>query len=442
MRDGERAESDVVLLGGGHAHLAALRRFADRRPPGLRLTVISRSAHTLYSGMVAGVLRGDYAPEAAFVALAPLAAAAGARLVVAEALGIDPEGRVHLHRERAVRFDILSIDIGGETAPPPGGFGVKPISGLFAHLAHADATLGADGRIAVVGAGPAGVELALALAHRFPPPRRVALVGDGPEPLADAPALARRAARRALVDAGVELVSGVAAETFRAGLLELSDGSTLQAGALVWATATRGPALLRDSGLACDADGCVLVDRSLRSVSHLRVFAAGDCAAIEGAARPKAGVWAVRAGAVLAGNLPRGGRPAIAALASAASGADDGRPRRRTRAGVAQRHRGVGKLGLALEGPHRPKLDRRPDRRAADRTGAPVIRRVLAVAHGVAWLAPAAAAGRSARGAASRIAVGRRAPVAGSRAGNVRNWRESGYSPTAGAHGKHQENGG
>src|SRR5271166_5588085 len=242
MRDGERAESDVVLLGGGHAHLAALRRFADRRPPGLRLTVISRSAHTLYSGMVAGVLRGDYAPEAAFVALAPLAAAAGARLVVAEALGIDPEGRVHLHRARA------------------------------------DATLGADGRIAVVGAGPAGVELALALAHRFPPPRRVALVGDGPEPLADAPALARRAARRALVDAGVELVSGVAAETFRAGLLELSDGSTLQAGALVWATATRGPALLRDSGLACDADGCVLVDRSLRSVSHLRVFAAGDCA--------------------------------------------------------------------------------------------------------------------------------------------------------------------
>src|SRR5271166_3623284 len=177
MRDGERAESDVVLLGGGHAHLAALRRFADRRPPGLRLTVISRSAHTLYSGMVAGVLRGDYAPEAAFVALAPLAAAAGARLVVAEALGIDPEGRVHLHRERAVRFDILSIDIGGETAPPPGGFGVKPISGLFAHLAQADATLGADGRIAVVGAGPAGVELALALAHRFPPPRRMARAG-------------------------------------------------------------------------------------------------------------------------------------------------------------------------------------------------------------------------------------------------------------------------
>lgn len=49
----------------------------------------------------------------------------------------------------------------------------------------------------------------------------------------------------------------------------------------------------------------MLVDRSLRSVSHPRVFAAGDCAAIEGAARPKAGVWAVRAGAVLAGNLPR-----------------------------------------------------------------------------------------------------------------------------------------
>jgi selenide,water dikinase len=63
--------------------------------------------------------------------------------------------------------------------------------------------------------------------------------------------------------------------------------------------------------VACDRSGCIRITRELRSVSHPRVFAAGDCASLDGAPRPKAGVWAVRAGAPLADNLRRAatGRP-------------------------------------------------------------------------------------------------------------------------------------
>src|SRR5262249_49747449 len=101
------------------------------------------------------------------------------------------------------------------------------------------------------------------------------------------------------------------------------DGSFLDVDAALWATGVTGPPLLAASGLACDATGCVRVGATLQSVSHAFVFAAGDCATIEENARPKAGVWAVRAGAPLAANLRRaaagrtlrGWRPQSEALA-------------------------------------------------------------------------------------------------------------------------------
>ncbi len=177
--------TDLVLLGAGHAHVEVLRRFAMRPEPGVRLTLIGREPETPYTGMLPGLIRGDYTFEQAHIDLAPLAASAGARLILAEATAIDLAARtLAIHNRPDVPFDLLSIDIGGEPAMPPAGarnLPVKPITGQFlARLAALEAELSPGARIAVVGGGPGGTELAIALAHRYRARARIILVCDTP----------------------------------------------------------------------------------------------------------------------------------------------------------------------------------------------------------------------------------------------------------------------
>ena len=248
--------TDLVLLGAGHAHVEVLRRFAMRREPGVRLTLIGREPETPYTGMLPGLIRGDYTFGQVHIDLAPLAASAGARLILAEATAIDlAERRLTVMDRPDVPFDLLSIDIGGEPAMPAGaGLPVKPIGQFLARLSALEAALQPGARIAVVGGGPGGTELALALALRYRERARIVLVCDTAEPLEGAPAHARSVARAALVDANVELACGVKAGMWADGKLALSDGSFLEVATVLWATGVVGPgdAGRGGAGLRCD----------------------------------------------------------------------------------------------------------------------------------------------------------------------------------------------
>ena len=136
MQPSRQIETDIVLLGAGHAHVEVLRRFAMRPEPGVRLTLIGREPETPYSGMLPGLIRGDYTHQQAHIDLAPLAALARARLVLGEATVIDPDGRVITIPGRpAVPFDLLSVDVGGIPAVPANaGIGVKPIGRFLERL--------------------------------------------------------------------------------------------------------------------------------------------------------------------------------------------------------------------------------------------------------------------------------------------------------------------
>src|SRR5690348_1314024 len=88
-----RDVAEIVLLGAGHAHVEVLRRFAMRPDPTIHLTLIGREPETPYSGMLPGLIRGDYTFDQAHIDLAPLASMAQGRLIVAEAEAIDLESR-------------------------------------------------------------------------------------------------------------------------------------------------------------------------------------------------------------------------------------------------------------------------------------------------------------------------------------------------------------
>ena len=51
----------LILVGGGHSHVLVLASLAARPEPRLRVSVVSPDRYTTYSGMVPGVIAGQYA---------------------------------------------------------------------------------------------------------------------------------------------------------------------------------------------------------------------------------------------------------------------------------------------------------------------------------------------------------------------------------------------
>jgi len=300
----------VLLVGGGHSHLAVLKSFGDAPIEGVRLTLLSPNRHALYSGMIPGLIAGHYRLEDCRVDLGALAARAGGRFLADSALGIDPGRRevITLRGER-LAYDLLSLDIGSAAGEAPGvserALRLRPIELFLAgweRLREA-ARRGEVRRIAVIGGGAAGIEVLLAMQHGLAGAAVEFTLFDGTHILAGHSESVRRRIARILVARSIGVHTGRKVFVAAAGELELDGGERFQAQATVWATGPSAPAWIAAGGLHTDALGFVAVNEALQSASHPEIFAAGDVATIVGGARPKSGVIAVRQGPALARNL-------------------------------------------------------------------------------------------------------------------------------------------
>ena len=304
------AAREVVLVGGGHAHVLALTELARRPDPRLDVTLVTDRLSTPYSGMLPGHVAGAYTRDEMHIDLARLAAATGARLVHAAATGIDRAARrVRVEGGTDVAFDILSLDVGitPDISSIEGaerhGVAVKPIGGFLARL---DAALEgpAPARVALVGGGAAGVELACALRARLGPACAITLLSSSP-PVPGLNAGVRRRVRAALARLAIAVDEQARVTAVDPDGVTLADGRRVAADLVIVSTAARAPAFLADSGLPTDPDGCLRIGPTLLVEGEDAIFAVGDCATRVDDPREKAGVFAVRQGPVLADNIRR-----------------------------------------------------------------------------------------------------------------------------------------
>jgi selenide, water dikinase len=309
-------ETDIVLIGAGHAHVQVMRAFGMNPLPGVRVTVIVDRLLAPYSGMLPGCIAGEYTPDEIHIDAARLARHTGCRLIHAQAEGIDRANRRVLLKDRPpLAYDLLSINVGitpdlsAIAGADRHAVPVKPIAGILDRLERAVAAVRdfpRPARLAVIGGGAAGIELALALNDRnrklarFPPDITL-IAGGGLVPSLNL--RLRRAALQALSDAGITVVEHDRATGIEPGAVVLASGRRIANDVPFVSTNARIPDWLEHCGLPLAAKGGLSIRETLQLVDDQAVFAAGDCATLEADPRPRAGVFAVRQGAVLAQNL-------------------------------------------------------------------------------------------------------------------------------------------
>jgi NADH dehydrogenase FAD-containing subunit len=301
----------LLLVGGGHAHVAVLADLIRRGPPpDTSCTLLTPEPTLRYSGMVPGWLAGQHGADDGFVDLVGLAARAGVELVPGRCTALDPEARVvRTDEDRWLPFDIVSFDTGGEgRAEAVLGedsrlIDVRPIAGFVDRLAALRARGRLPRRVVVAGGGAGGAELAFAmrnLAGAEPRPR-VTLVTGAHGLLPGFAGAARRRVAAALERQGIALVAAQA--RIEHGAITAGGVSLEPADLILAALGSAAPGWLVGSGLARDARGFIAVGPDHRSLSHSHVFAAGDVAARADRPLAHSGVHAVFAGPVLAANL-------------------------------------------------------------------------------------------------------------------------------------------
>lgn len=320
-----RAKGGVVIVGAGIAGWSVAEAIRSRDPD-IDITMVTNCAGHVYNkpelavalsrGMTEERLRREIGSEAA--------SRLGLRLMTeTSAVGISARGRQLRTTRGTLAYDSLII-ASGARAMPPGSLDPARcwrINDLNSWVALSNKLSGKPSRLAIIGAGMVGCELAEDLARAGHGVTLVSLTAEPMEGLFPTKAGARL--RQGLESLGISLQGGVTVTAMEpcedgTSMLSLSNGTTIHVDHVITATGLSTPSrMIAAAGIAFENG--IVVDPETLQTSVAGIYALGDCVSIDGTpcryVEPIAGQAATIAAAVTgAAPLPYYHRPPMIRL--------------------------------------------------------------------------------------------------------------------------------
>ena len=273
----------LVLVGTSPAHLQALVALKAAQRADTDVYLVSSFDHVVHAPMLAGWVAGHYSAEQCTIPLAPLLVGSHIKHILAGQFRLDAAQRqIHLNNGTSLHYDALSIDTRavvereGLDAIVPGA----AQHAVFTQPNEAFAKLwpqivqhvGQQAlRLSVIGAGAAGVELALALQHRFAA-CRVTLIAGPNMPAANQSAAVQKSVMDQLKKHNITVLHH-SCSAIEAQCIHLSSGASLVCDIPFLAVGGQAPSWMADSGLDLTQHGYPQLNAFAQSTSHPVVFA-------------------------------------------------------------------------------------------------------------------------------------------------------------------------
>lgn len=332
----------LLLVGGGHVHIQVIKDLATSIKSKVKPILISDSPSSVYSGMLPAVVANLCPEKDALVDLPSLCQKFGWELIIGRVTKVNPEKQQVFFQPRGgmskiecmFNYDILSINVGSRTKPlidekensfemkwkEPQIIKTRPISALVHSLQQFENVTGFIPEdsiekgldVTVIGAGAAGLELALAINSRFKNTigkTNMTLISSGESFASQFGRSAGNAVFAELRTRYIRVKLGRVAISYGNSVITLGDGSEVRADLVIVATGAAPHEWMRNTNLTLDESGWIIVRPTLQSLNYDNVLACGDCASFDGrygpCFPPKAGVYAVRQGPILTENLEK-----------------------------------------------------------------------------------------------------------------------------------------
>lgn len=272
----------IVVLGAGYAGAYVAGNLARRLSPAdTEITVVNAEPDFVERLRLHQLAAGQ---EIEARKLADVFAGTGMRLRLARVTAVDPGRQVVAVADGGgeLGYDTLCYALGSHVADRgvPGvaehAFDVtgRPSALRLRERLDSLGRRGEGGSVLVVGDGLTGIETATEIAESRPG-LSVALVARG-ELGARLSAGARSHLRQACGRLGITVLEHTSVEAVEATRVLCADGTALASDATVWTAGFAVTPIAAASGLEVTENGQIVVDRTMRSVSHPNVYAVGD----------------------------------------------------------------------------------------------------------------------------------------------------------------------